>query len=138
MELFSKTRVQERFFSHGGVRVLRLTLLTPTGESPAERHVRAVEQGLVDFVEREVLPAWIARLEEAVRAGRSFAFRAGQCDIRFAVHTRARSVAVDVIFDCDEGDERSMRMFWTRDGKWQRPLSRHGLAKKALARAKFL
>ena len=135
MELFSKTRTQERVFSHGGVRVVHVTLCAPTGESPAERHVRAVMHRLMDLVEREVLPTCVARLEEAVRAGRSFAFRPGHCHIRFAVQSSARGVAVAVIFNCDEESERSMQMLWTRDGKWQRPFSRRkraALAKKLL------
>ena len=65
---------KQRRWRHGGREVLCFQSELPDGESGAALHLACLSQRLCDYAERELVPLAAAALEEAVLAGRGYAF----------------------------------------------------------------
>ena len=121
--IFQENEQHVQVLRHGGREVLRLEARFPCGESPAERHVRALCEALCDFAERELFARAAAELERCAGEGRGYAFVAYTLRISFKITPVKRRFLLELAATYARGREvifhRALPMLWSADGEIQ-------------------
>ena len=139
--LFEVTGAPPRVLRHGGREVLRFTADLPTGDTAAARHARALIEALYGYAGGEPKRAAAAELEEAVRAGRGYAFLPYRCHISVKTRPVRRLFCVEIALSLTQNGEikrhRVLVTYWNADGAWQyrRRQCRAGSATDSVGRA---
>lgn len=123
MTLFDKAEKREQLYRHGGREVLRIGATHVTGKSAAAQHTEALVLALIAYAEQTILPRACYALDNAMKSGTGYAFRA----YRYCINVEERRTSRDVIITLTtlldaQGaqDEHLLAMCWTRDGTWQK------------------
>ena len=122
MGLIESNVKKERIYRHGGREVLRVSAANVKGECAAAQHTAALVETLAAYAERVLLPRAVEVLDLAVKNGKGYAFFTYRYGIDVRETRMARGTRITLYATLDTGascEERTLCMYWTRDGAWQ-------------------
>lgn len=114
---------KEKRWRHGGREVLRLQSVLPVGESAAAAHFARVGEELCAYAQRVLLPDAARALEEAVRAGRGYAFTPSTVRLLAKIRPLTGAVCITLSLTVAQGGElcrgEELDTYWSKDGELQ-------------------
>ena len=126
MELVPK-KTQTRL-CHGHREVLWIICEQPEGDTPMERHLRALGDALCAYAKEHLLPGACEELEQAIKKGQGHTFFAHRYRIFVTCEQERRGNLVTLFAEHKRGKEcvrtERLLMRWDENGMLQRPTKR--------------
>ena len=126
MEKLQLTGESHRALRHAGADVLRITLPTLTGDTPAAMHTKAVLTALSDFAETTLLPAAREALFHAAKSGKLFAFHPFHLQAAFTSRSTRRGLLLTLCLSVKANGQETVlyrHFLWTADETLRKKIS---------------